>query len=39
MNTKDIVFEPNKFELLGYDVIFDQHQKLWLLEINLNPAC
>lgn len=39
MNAKDIVFEANRFELLGFDVILDRNKKLWLLEINMNPAC
>lgn len=34
----DIAFNPNCFDLYGFDVIFDEDMKGWLLEINASPA-
>lgn len=34
----DIAFNPNCFDLYGFDVIFDEDLKCWLIEINASPA-
>ena len=34
----DIAFNPNCFDLYGFDVILDEDLKAWLLEINASPA-
>ena len=36
---KSIKYQRGCFELFGFDFFIDQHQKLSLLEINLNPSC
>jgi hypothetical protein len=30
---------PNFFELFGFDFAVDSNLKLWLIEINMSPAC
>ena len=39
MNVENLGFEKGKFQLFGYDLIFDCNGRLWLLEVNANPAC
>ncbi|KAL7471304.1 hypothetical protein ACHAXS_011602, partial [Conticribra weissflogii] len=34
----DIQNQPNSFELFGFDVIFDQRLKCWLIEVNSSPS-
>ena len=34
----DISFQPNSFELFGFDVIFDHNLKCWLIEVNSSPS-
>ena len=34
----DIAFNPNCFDLYGFDVILDESLKMWLIEINASPA-
>ncbi|KAL7540438.1 hypothetical protein ACHAXR_010108 [Thalassiosira sp. AJA248-18] len=34
----DIPHQPNSFELFGFDVMFDEHQKAWLIEVNSSPS-
>jgi tubulin polyglutamylase TTLL5 len=34
----DIPFQPNSFELFGFDVMFDQDLKCWLIEVNSSPS-
>lgn len=34
-----IKYQEGCFELFGFDALFDEGRKLWLLEVNLNPAC
>ena len=34
----DIEFQPNSFELFGFDVIFDENLKPWLIEVNSCPS-
>jgi tubulin polyglutamylase TTLL5 len=33
-----IPHQANSFELLGFDIIIDEHQKPWLLEANSSPS-
>ena len=35
------VFEdrPNSFELFGFDFLVDKDLKIWLIEVNMSPAC
>ena len=30
---------PNSFELFGFDFVVDKDLKLWLIEVNMSPAC
>jgi tubulin polyglutamylase TTLL5 len=34
----DIQFQPNSFEMFGFDVIFDEQLKPWLIEVNSCPS-
>jgi len=34
----DIPHQPNSFEIFGFDVMFDQHLKCWLIEANSSPS-
>jgi tubulin polyglutamylase TTLL5 len=34
----DIPFQPNSFELFGFDVMFDRDLKCWLIEVNSSPS-
>ena len=29
----------NSFELYGFDFVVDKDLKLWLIEVNMSPAC
>ena len=29
----------NSFELFGFDFVVDRDLKLWLIEVNMSPAC
>jgi hypothetical protein len=33
-----IPYNPSCFELFGYDIIFDQNLKAWLIEVNASPS-
>ena len=33
----DISHQPNCFELVGFDIMFDQSEKAWLIEANSSP--
>jgi hypothetical protein len=35
---EDIPFQPNSFELFGFDVIIDKEGKPWLIEVNACPC-
>ena len=39
LNSRQIKYQDGCFELFGFDFLVDANQKLYLLEINLNPAC
>ena len=30
---------PNSFELFGFDFVVDKNLKIWLIEVNMSPAC
>ena len=30
---------PNSFELFGFDFVVDKDLKIWLIEVNMSPAC
>ena len=34
----DIQYQPNSFEIFGYDLMFDQNLKCWLIEVNSSPS-
>lgn len=34
----DIPHQPNSFEIFGFDVMFDQRLKCWLIEANSSPS-
>ena len=34
----EIPNQPNSFELFGFDVMFDQQLKCWLIEVNSSPS-
>ena len=34
----DIQHQPNSFKIFGYDLIFDQDLKCWLIEVNSSPS-
>ena len=31
--------KPNCFELFGFDFAIDKNLKIWLIEVNMSPAC
>lgn len=31
--------KPNSFELFGFDFVVDKNLNLWLIEVNMSPAC
>jgi tubulin polyglutamylase TTLL5 len=34
----DIPHQPNSFEIFGFDIMFDQNLKCWLIEVNSSPS-
>jgi len=34
----DIPHQPNSFEIFGFDLMFDQNLKCWLIEVNSSPS-
>jgi len=34
----DIPHQPNSFEIFGFDLMFDQSLKCWLIEVNSSPS-
>lgn len=30
---------PNSFELFGFDFLVDKDLRIWLIEVNMSPAC
>lgn len=34
----DIPYNPNAFELFGFDIIIDTNAKCWVLEVNSSPS-
>jgi len=34
----DIPYQPNSFEIFGFDLMFDQSLKCWLIEVNSSPS-
>jgi len=33
-----IPYQPNSFELFGYDVMIDTNERVWLIEVNASPS-
>jgi len=36
--SSDIPHQPNSFEIFGFDLMFDQSLKCWLIEVNSSPS-
>lgn len=36
--SSDIPHQPNSFEVFGFDVMFDEQMKCWLIEVNSSPS-
>lgn len=38
-SSEEIEQRANSFELFGFDFAIDKNLKLWLIEVNMSPAC